>query len=246
MAGVSLPASRFSLQFDALRIVWGLSLTAATLIVLGIIGEWSRSLPDFPGRDLLAGLTDPGGESNLAAAFSASLLLCAAALFAVVAVARRQETHGRVWRGLAWVFTYLAVDEFAMLHERTVIFVRTALGDSATQGILHHAWVLPYAVFCVIVFATTLRFLLHLPARTRTLFFLAGALYVAGALGFEMIEGPIVAAVGEENGTVRTLIVFEELLEVSGVILLISTLLAYIRTSLPGLTLELGLRPNRR
>ncbi|PNY79765.1 multidrug transporter [Deinococcus koreensis] len=222
-----------------------MSLTALVLILLGIVGQWSLSRPDFPGRDLLAGLTDPGGESNLAAAFSAGLLVSAAGLFALIASAKRQDVYARVWRGLAWVFAYLAVDEFAMLHERTVVFIRDALGAEATQGILHHAWVLPYAVFCVVVFSSTARFLLHLPSRTRLLILLAGALYVGGALGFEMLEGPIAAKYGVENNVIRTMIVVEEILEVTGVILLISALLEYMRTHLAGVRFDFGLQNGR-
>lgn len=230
------------LLFSAHAVVRGLAVAALLLVILGIVGQWSLGRPDYPGRDLLAGLTDPGGESNLTAAFSASLLVCVAALFAVIARFKRADAYARVWRGLAWVFVYLAVDELAMLHERTVVFVREALGEAATSGILHHAWVVPYALFCVIVFSATVRFLLHLPAPTRRMMLLAGALYVGGALGFEMLEGPIAAQFGVDNTQTRTLIVFEEMLEMSGVILLISTLLNYMCAYLPGFRLGLGVR----
>lgn len=233
---------RFTVTLNDSGIVRNLSLVALLLVVLGLFGQWSLGRPDYPGRDLLAGLTDPGGEANLAACFSAGLLVCAAALFAVIACAKRQDVYGRVWRGLAWVFSYLAVDEYAMLHERTVVFIKHALGESATSGVLHHAWVLPYAIFCVAVFATTIRFLLHLPVRTRNLILAAGALYVGGALGFEMLEGPLAASSGVDNNTIRSLIVVEEILEMSGIILLISTLFGYIRHNIPAAHLEFSLK----
>lgn len=73
---------------------------------------------------------------------------------------------------------------------------------------LYFAWVIPYAVFAVVVAVAFVRFLGHLPSRTRLGFLVSGGLYVSGALGLE-------------------------LLEMAGVVLLLSTLLTYLHTHWP-------------
>lgn len=228
---------------DDRRIVRALVGVAATLFVLGVVSWATRGL-HFPGRDFIGGAFSPGGEANVPATFSSALLLLIAGLLAAVAHLSSHSAFQRVWRGLAWVFVYLTVDEFAQLHERTVDLLRRTLGESATSGILHHAWVLPYALFVLVTFSVTLRFLSHLPGRTRTLFIVAGVLYVGGALGFELLEGPVSEARQGQPSVLNFMLVSaEELLEMTGAIVMISALLGYLRTALPGRRLELALRP---
>jgi hypothetical protein len=78
----------------------------------------------------------------------------------------------------------MAMDETLQVHELSSAALRAALGISA--GPLHQAWVVPAMGFLAVFGAMYLRFVFALPARSRNLFVLAGAVYVAGALGMEM------------------------------------------------------------
>lgn len=74
-----------------------------------------------------------------------------------------------------------------------------------------------------------LRFLAALPARTRNLFLLAGAIYVAGALGVEMIGGRHAFVFGRYNFAYTMIATLEEFLEMLGILLFVQALLSYMQ-----------------
>ncbi|GGO18541.1 hypothetical protein [Deinococcus humi] len=199
-------------------------------------------LTDFFGRDLFIGLFDLNNESNVPAAFSALLLLLATLMLGVIAWARRQGARADAlsWKALTFIFGFLALDEAAMLHERTADITRNVV---KTDGILHYAWVLPYGVLALIVGLAFVRFLTQLPASIRNRVIVAGAIYVTGALGFELLEGAVVSDGGTQSLLNQSLVVAEEGMEMLGVILFIGALLSYIRMYLPGLQLRLSVAP---
>lgn len=236
------PAQQIEVGVDEQRVVRALTLLAGGLVVVGFLGQLATLyLPDFLGRDLVARLTDLGGESNLPAAFSVALLVLAALLLGVIARAKRavHDPYARSWTALTWIFGFLALDEAAMLHERLGVVTSHLV---KTEGFLAHAWVIPYALLGLWVLFAFLRFLTHLPARTRHQIVLAGVIYVGGALGFEMLEGEAATA-SRQPLLEQLLVTAQEAMEMAGVILLIGALLRYIRLYLPGRSLQLGLVP---
>jgi len=73
-----------------------------------------------------------------------------------------------------------------------------------------------------------LRFLLRLPSRNRNLFLFAGALYVGGCIGIELIGGSYDQAHGYENLTYNLISTVEEGLELAGLIAFLYGLLTYL------------------
>ncbi|NJM65261.1 MAG: hypothetical protein HC851_06090 [Acaryochloris sp. RU_4_1] len=103
--------------------------------------------------------------------------------------------------------------------------MRSALN---TGGFFHFAWVvvaIPLVALFVMVY---LRFLAHLPRKTRRLFWLSGITYIAGAIGFEMISGPIAASSGHEALPYAISVHFEEGLEMLGLTIFVYGLLSYL------------------
>ena len=111
-----------------------------------------------------------------------------------------------------------------MLHERLIVPVRSLVSGS---GFLYYAWVLPYGILVALFLAVYAGFVRRLPAATRRLFLLAGALYVSGALGFELVEGLYASRAG--GRLFAALITVEECLEMLGVVLFIYALLSYLK-----------------
>src|SRR5690606_22472006 len=111
-----------------------------------------------------------------------------AAILAVIASLklRMEVRYRRRWVGLALIFTFLSLDESAALHERT----RTLFTDWVhLGGPFYFGWVILYGALVLVFAAVYLPFLLHLPPDSRKLFATAGVVYVAGALGAEMLGG---------------------------------------------------------
>jgi hypothetical protein len=219
------------------RIALALALVTGALVIAGILVVFARAL----GHDTVFGLLrkfDLDAELNVPTWFSTLLLSIAAAALAYIGIRARREgdRFSAHWRGLAWIFLFMSVDETAGLHGLLTRPVREALHLSGT---FHFAWIVPVGIALIVFGVAYTRFVWNLPRPTRELMVLSGLVYVAGALGGEMLEGGYQTAHGIDV-TFAALTVGEETFEMAGSVLFIYTLLAYIaarwgelRVSLP-------------
>ncbi|WP_216328515.1 hypothetical protein [Deinococcus aestuarii] len=136
----------------------------------------------------------------------------------------------------------MALDENTQIHERTSAITQRHFH---TDGLLPYAWVIPYAILALLIGLVLLRFLNHLPARIRMLLLLSGAMYLSGALGFEMLEGRATSADVVDQVRLILLTSVEEGLEMFAVIVLIGALLEYIRTQMPRLLVRVRISHER-
>lgn len=173
----------------------------------------------------LSQLFDTNLEQNVPAFFSAlNMLFCALLLVMLARADSRRNAAG--WSLLALLFLLLPFDELFAVHETLNVPLRERLGSS---GPLFFAWVIPYALAVAIVAPLLLRLLRGVPKATRRGFVDAGALFLAGAVGLEMIAASLAGAPGE-RATLPVLVAqtLEELLEMSGVALFTRALLRYM------------------
>lgn len=193
----------------------GLMLIANTVVLI---------IQTQVGRPILR-ILHFGEEQNIPTLYSSFTLFFAGVLLFIIGLAHKKiSASGIPWFGLALIFTFLSLDEFAMIHERSIGPVRTLLD---TSGYLFFAWVIPYGVGLLLLFAIYAKFLFRLPKRTLHLFLTSGFLFVLGAIGIEMIEGQVIATRG--YGFVFQMCqTVEELLEMLGVALFIYALLDYM------------------
>jgi hypothetical protein len=152
-------------------------------------------------------------------------------------VVRAEDGRGhRAWLGLALLFVFLSLDEVAGIHEYPIEPLRQAFDAS---GYLYYPWVVPAAILVAMLGFSYARFLVRLPRPTRWGFLLAGGLYIAGALGVEMLSGAQASAHGEENLVYALIVTLEEACEMTGVAVFIGVLLAYLRTRSKTVSLSL-------
>jgi hypothetical protein len=165
-------------------------------------------------------------EASVPTWFSSSiLLLCSALLGAITYTVRRAgDRYSLYWGILSIVFVILSLDEAASIHEKFIAPFRALLD---TGGLLHFAWVIPGGTFAVIFGLVYMRFLFNLPMPIRHLFLAAGALYVSGSVGLEMIGGLVSDLHGEENLLYVTMVTVEESLEMFGAIIFFYALIRY-------------------
>jgi hypothetical protein len=166
-------------------------------------------------------------ENNVPTFFATMLLVTCATLLAVVALKPPGEGgDGIYWKSLALLFLFLALDEDASLHELLIDPVREVLPVS---GPLFFAWIIPYGLAVLVIGLLYFRFVLALQARTRSLFIVAGGLYVAGALGFELLGGWYMSRHDElEDLPYSFLVAGEEVLEMTGLVAFIYALLDFL------------------
>ena len=182
----------------------------------------------FEKITLIQTLFDFERDSNITTWYSSITLAFASLLLIPIAIAkiRIQDPFASHWKFLAVIFAFLSLDEVAMLHERSGE-VLEALSPVEFDGWLYFQWVLIGIPFTLVIALAYLKFLAHLPTTTKRLFILAGALFVGGALGLEIIAGH-----EESLGNILTyklITTIEELFEKLGVLVFNYALLTYLR-----------------
>jgi len=177
-------------------------------------------------------------EGNVATFFSTLILLITATLLLYLAFLKKRlrMPYVRHWTLLAVVFFYLSLDEAAGIHEKF---------NKITQGVFHEnkgifllAWVIPFSVLVLVFVLSYLRFLWHLPVRSRLLFISSGLIYILGAIGMEIVGGYYVQANGDTL-LFQLILTIEEMMEMVGISLFIFSLLDYLRRHMPAVNLTL-------
>jgi hypothetical protein len=206
------------------------------VVFAGLAGQVIRLTT---GHEWMFGLipkTNLYGEGNLPAYFSAMLLAIAGLLLTVVAASQRAsaDPFRRHWAGLAAVFFVLSMDEAAAFHELATEPVRAALN---TGGIFFYGWIIPGLIFLTFFAISFWRFFWQLPSDTKRRFAVAGAVFVFGAIGIELVESAVADDHGEAGLDYVLLVVLEEGLEMAGVILFVDALFKHIIGRAPRLKL---------
>ena len=175
------------------------------------------------------------GENNLPTWYSSLALLLASAMLAIIGLHRKQEAKSWAWHWLtlAIIFLCLSADEAASLHEMAASPIHHWLESKrhleSVLPVIGTTWLLAGIPFAAIVFLVFWQFLLNLPAATRALFFVAGGLYIGGAIGLEALGGRYINQQGGGHTlTYAMMVTMEEGLEMVGVIVFIYALMMYI------------------
>jgi hypothetical protein len=183
-------------------------------------------------------------EANLPTLYSCLALGFCSYLLGLIATVRKKlkAKDAKSWKGLAFIFLFLAIDESCSIHEILIPVLRGAMN---TKGLLYFPWVIP-AFFLLIIFLVVFRkFIFALPRKVKAQFILAGTVYVLGALGMELIGGYIADKYGYTTifGLAATV---EELLEMSGVVIFINALLNYLQSQASELNFALSFRQSSK
>ncbi|MBI3355412.1 MAG: hypothetical protein HY038_01315 [Nitrospirae bacterium] len=206
-----------------------LGITALLLVFASITGQLIKYVL---GHDTAYGFTRlffVDAEGNIPSYFSASLLLLAALFLALIAALKKaaQAAYRFQWTLLSFTFLFMAIDEAASIHELLIVPMRSLLGHQA-RGLFWFAWVIPGIALTLAFGLCYLRFLLHLPAKTRLRFVIAATLYLGGAIGMELVGGRYAYLHGMETLAYSMVVTVEESLEMTGVIMFIYALLNYL------------------
>ncbi len=211
-----------------------LAVVVVFTVLASGLGEVSRTF-EGSGRPLLGLLRffrasfNPNADQTVISWLTASLLLGCTLLLRTISSVMQERPWGP-WRLLGWLFVFLSLDEAISIHERVGELVSDRF---ETSGFFLSAWVIPYGALVLIVAVSYLPFLWRLPPDTRWRVILAGAVYVSGALGMEMIQARIVDHAGSGTLSVAMLAVVEEGLELTGAAFFLTVLLRHISYHVP-------------
>ncbi|MDZ8067629.1 MAG: hypothetical protein RMY64_18745 [Nostoc sp. DedQUE08] len=202
-------------------------------------------LPDFPGRDIFRIIFDLNSEDSIPTIYSGGALLFCSILLEIIFQAQKSTKNKDfwAWRGLSIVFAGLFLDELISLHERLTTPLRSTF---STSGFLYYAWVIVGAIFVLGFLLMFGRFVFTLPSKTRRLFFIAGTIYVAGAIVSELIGGYYEYYYTPNNMVYVFITTIEEVLEMLGIVIFIYTLLSYISCNIKGLDIGVHISGYRK
>jgi hypothetical protein len=175
------------IKFDPRQIAVAFLVVAAVLTVINSILLFFYF---YLGDDELFGLIDFFDfdiEGNIPTLYSAvSLLFCSVLLALTTHVNwRRPDGKRFYWLGLTVLFLLLAIDEGTAIHEEISTFLERYMD---ARGAFYFLWVVPYGIATGILAVAYFRFVWQLPKNTRTRFVMAGAIFLTGALGVEMLS----------------------------------------------------------
>ena len=215
-----------------------LAALVGALVVLSVAGQVALRLaaPEVPAWEPVPRRLNLDSEASVPMYVSAILLLTAGGLLALTARVTGVGWRSR-WAALGVVFVLLSMDEAMMLHESLVDPVRSALD---TSGVFYFAWVIPGAVFVAVVGAAYVPFLLRQPPWLRRQMMAAGALYVGGALGMELVGGALVSAGSAESWAYLATATIEETGELAGVSLFVYALVRHLEWRGTRLSVQFG------
>lgn len=224
----------FKFSLNPRKIALCLGIVSVYLAGQSLINEYllenmvGSEVSDF-ARSFLD-LFSVNAEETIPTWYATLLLFVAAILLAFIAAIKKREKdpYFRHWLGLAVIFLYLSMDEGAVIHE---IFSDPLQVRLHTTGYLTFAWVIVFVPLVILMALVYLRFLFHLPLRTRNLFMVSGLLYVGGAVVVEAISANLWYIDNGVSFPYLMIATVEELLEMLGVVVFIFTLLSYVTTA---------------
>ena len=240
-ASASTPPTAVVVEISARRVL--IVLLAAIGLLVSAHAVRSRLVLAWREPDLLQGevlrIFSIGAESGFATWVTIIMMLSIALVAVLIGLAERAEQHPRwrQWIAVAAVFGFASLDEQIQLHEMWVEPFREIF--SITTGPFILAWVIPALVLAAVLALLLLPFVLRLPARTRLWVVASIGLWLAGAIGMEMVDSatfelrqamePVTA-----HWVSAIMYTTEEAMEMLGIAVLLHTLLVHARTHQPG------------
>lgn len=193
------------------------------------------------GYDLggLVPLFDMDQEQNLPTFFSTFLAVIASSLLLMIGLVRKQmQRRWGLWIGLSAVFLFVGIDDFVGIHEQLSRPIRSYM---PTNDLLYFAWIIPYCLLVMLLAGIYGRFVFEMPVGIRNGLLLAATLFLAGSLGFEVLEDQLLAAgFFSKSAFYGVLTTVEESLELAGLIVFIHTLMNYIESIQKNILLLVG------
>jgi hypothetical protein len=155
-------------------------------------------------------------ERNPSTWLAAAVLASAAVLAWLVGRGRRDA---RTWSFVAALFAAMSLDEVATFHERMAALPLPGIGS--------RGWAGAGLLLVVVVGVRLVRWVLGLDIDLRVAMIAGGALFVAGAVGLEVLAGNHQSVHGEDTWF-WVLSTVEENLELLGVVVVVRALLGHL------------------
>ena len=211
---------------------WNLFLFHLGLVVVSHLTGRHRLL-------VLLSLLNLDSESSVATWYS--ILTLAASSILLIAIYRhhsmKPSRFSGYWLVLGFIFLFLSVDEACSIHEK---ITKGFLSYGIRFGLVHGQWAVVYGTLMLVLFLFLLPFLNYLNPSLKIRFFVAGAIFISGAIGMNILGG-FFRHWG--NLVYHIFTGMEEVLEMIGIALFIRALLLYIHEEKVSLSIRFLAKP---
>ena len=218
-----------ALKLNLKKVITWLFIITGLLLAAHIAGQIEKYVFHHSTVFGLVPFFDLGNEKNLPTFFQTSILIFTGVLLLLCSgiIQKQRDPSRGYWIALAFGFFYMGIDEWFMLHEKTNQFIRDTIKFKFMDSI-HFPWIVLGLVLVALVTLFFFRFLLRLDKKMRKMLILAAVLYVAGAIGLEIIGGIYLDWAGTDDLLYAMLTAVEETLEMVGVIIMVKALMSYL------------------
>jgi hypothetical protein len=194
--------------------------------IVGVVIQIGKYV--FNYQDEWLNLFNVDRELNFPTWYSALMISFCAVLLKIIATGKKQQgdRYTKDWQLLSLIFWFLAIDEIVSIHE--ILIIPEVSQALHLPWFLHSAWVIPGMIFVAWFARRYSKFVRHLPAKSRLHFIFAACIYVGGALIMEMIGSYFAESLSQQNIIYALTTSVEECLEMTGIVMLIYSLLYYL------------------
>jgi hypothetical protein len=233
------PKTAFSIKVNQKKVVRILLVIAGVLLLGHLAGLLAKFVFHHTNVLGLVPFFYFDQEKNAPTFFQASVLGLNACLLLLITILEGQNKTKRwgYFLVLTIGFLYMAIDEWKQFHELLSVPLQNWIGTDQL-GVFTFTWVIGGILAVILAVLIFYRFLAGLEVEIRRQFILAAALYVTGAIGFELLGGYFAATMGYGSSLYQLEVTCEETLEMAGMILMIRALLRYLPIYYPSLSLE--------
>ena len=250
------------LAISVKKIVRAMIIAVLIIALVSLVARVAMYLWGVEGYLQPLRIFDVGEERSIPTWFESIQFLLCSMLLAVVTIAKKQrnDRYSLHWGFLSIILLLLSLDEVASIHEaigqQSERLLHNITGFTPS-GAIKFFWVVPGTIFAFIVLVAYLRFLADLPRSTRYSFLFAGALFVLGALGLEMLSAQVSSSsegianffgmelgLSQHSGSAIPKIMIglqtcvEEMFEMLGLTAFVYALLAYIGSYMEDISVQ--------
>jgi len=204
------------------RVAWLFAIIALGLSGASLVSQYCVYFLDAEKFSAIANLFNVDREKNIPSLYAGFLLIFCSLLLGAIAVAKKRsrDRYSLHWQCLSIVFLYLSADEWFSIHETVNTLIHQNGGITGEKQ-----WDVLNLVILIVFSLVYLKFFFHLSKPLKKLFLIAGALFVFGALGIELMGANFFAYIYNQPRFFSEIIItLEELLEMLGSIVFIYAL----------------------
>jgi hypothetical protein len=206
-------------------------ILCAVVLALTLLSLFTAFVKQTSGSTLGFRLFNLNEEANLPTWFSSITLLFSSILAWLIArsIKQAQRPYSKSWYLLGCGLFLMSIDEFAQIHEgygrflkRIDLFRDFGFGDSL--------WLIMGLSFVAVIALILVKMWWHLPYYFKLVFLYSGIVYFGGSAMMETVGNEYAKQMGWESLGFLIFMHIEEVLEMTGVVILIFGLLKYLAT----------------